>query len=222
MRKLVVFNAESSYLYFKDEEFRSALLGTSALFCDSMSLSLALKFSKIEHERLHGPDFMDNYLRNFPHHRIMIVGGTAKAHERIKQKYQLKNVFFIDQQINLKDLSLLFDQVMKFEPHIVFVCLGLRKQEIVVDQICKRFSTNRAFDKSVAIGVGAAVDFLGETKIRSGRIWQRLGLEWLPRLIREPRMGPRVLRSFVGCILTLRTHQRFEQDQLKFGNTFDA
>lgn len=38
-----------------------------------------------------------------------------------------------------------------------------------------------------AAGIGAVFDFYANTVKRSSPIFQRLGLEWLPRLLREPR-----------------------------------
>jgi N-acetylglucosaminyldiphosphoundecaprenol N-acetyl-beta-D-mannosaminyltransferase len=35
--------------------------------------------------------------------------------------------------------------------------------------------------------IGAAFDFFAGTKKRSSGFWQRLGLEWLPRFLKEPR-----------------------------------
>ncbi|WP_376796944.1 WecB/TagA/CpsF family glycosyltransferase [Thermogemmatispora sp.] len=46
---------------------------------------------------------------------------------------------------------------------------------------------------AVAIGVGGALDFLSGHKKRAPHAWQRLGLEWLYRLYREPWRWRRML-----------------------------
>ncbi|MBX5448536.1 MAG: WecB/TagA/CpsF family glycosyltransferase [Thermogemmatispora sp.] len=46
---------------------------------------------------------------------------------------------------------------------------------------------------AVAMGVGGAFDFLSGRKKRAPRAWQRLGLEWLYRLYREPWRWRRML-----------------------------
>jgi N-acetylglucosaminyldiphosphoundecaprenol N-acetyl-beta-D-mannosaminyltransferase len=44
--------------------------------------------------------------------------------------------------------------------------------------------------------IGAVFDFYAGTKNRSSVIWQRLGLEWLPRFLREPkRLWERNMKS---------------------------
>jgi N-acetylglucosaminyldiphosphoundecaprenol N-acetyl-beta-D-mannosaminyltransferase len=216
MDKFTVFNAESAYFYFREKDFRRSILGSNPMYCDSISLSIVLRIRGVPHERLHGPDFMEHYLRSNLSQNIMIIGGSDQAHEKICVNYELENVRFVDRRISVDDLDTLFDEITAFEPKMVFVCLGLRKQEAVVDAIWQYFNDDTCFEGVSVIGVGAAVDFLGGTKARSGRVWQKLGLEWLPRLMREPRMAPRILRSLVGCILTLTHKQKFDADNLSF------
>lgn len=222
MKKLTVFNAESAYFYFTDEEFRCSILGSSPMYCDSASLSYVLRLRGMPHSRLHGPDFMDRYLRIHRTERVMIIGGTAQAHDHIRERYQLESVRFVDRYVSADNLSDLLEEVDEFSPKIVFVCLGLRKQETVTNTIWQHFNGHTGLKDTVVVGVGAAVDFLGGTKVRSGRVWQVLGLEWLPRLFREPRMAPRVIRSLVGCALAFALKQKFETDNLTFAEQFDA
>jgi N-acetylglucosaminyldiphosphoundecaprenol N-acetyl-beta-D-mannosaminyltransferase len=63
---------------------------------------------------------------------------------------------------------------------IVFVGLGCPKQE-------EWMAAHRGRVPAVMIGVGAAFDFLGGTKKQAPVGMQRIGLEWLFRLLSEPR-----------------------------------
>ena len=50
--------------------------------------------------------------------------------------------------------------------------------------------------KGMMLGVGAGFDFLAGTKKRAPYIMQKLGLEWLHRLLCEPRrLGGRYLKT---------------------------
>jgi N-acetylglucosaminyldiphosphoundecaprenol N-acetyl-beta-D-mannosaminyltransferase len=62
---------------------------------------------------------------------------------------------------------------------ILFVGLGTPKQE-------RWMATHRQMH-TVMLGVGAAFDFLAGRKQQAPRLLQRLGLEWLYRLVHEPR-----------------------------------
>ena len=150
----------------------------------------------------------------------MIIGGSTQAHDHIRKRYQLNHVKFIDWHVSAEDLGELLSELESFYPQMVFVCLGLRKQETIANAIWQYFNSCDGFENATVIGVGAAVDFLGGTKIRSGRFWQSRGLEWLPRLVREPRMAPRILRSLVGCAMAFIKCKKFEADNLSFAKQF--
>lgn len=64
---------------------------------------------------------------------------------------------------------------------LVIVGLGAGRQDHWID-------ANRALlGEGVMMGVGSALDFIAGTRRRAPRIFQRLGLEWLWRLVLEPR-----------------------------------
>lgn len=73
-------------------------------------------------------------------------------------------------------------------PDIVWVGLGTPKQERWMSAHVGRL------DAPVLVGVGAAFDFHAGVKAQAPRWMRRAGLEWLFRLLAEPRrLGPRYL-----------------------------
>jgi N-acetylglucosaminyldiphosphoundecaprenol N-acetyl-beta-D-mannosaminyltransferase len=73
------------------------------------------------------------------------------------------------------------DEVAASGADIVWVGLGLPKQ----DQWLHRSAA--LFSPCLGVGVGAAFDFLAGTKPRAPKWVQDVGLEWLHRLVKEPR-----------------------------------
>lgn len=67
------------------------------------------------------------------------------------------------------------------EPDIVWVGLGTPKQELWMAEHRERLKA------PVLIGVGAAFDFLSGRKPQAPKWMQRSGLEWLFRLVNEPK-----------------------------------
>src|SRR5262249_25095615 len=66
-------------------------------------------------------------------------------------------------------------------PDLVLVALGPPKQELWIS------GSLSALRPAVALGIGASLDFLAG-KYRRAPVWMaRLGLEWLVRLLQEPR-----------------------------------
>ena len=86
---------------------------------------------------------------------------------------------------------------------LYFLCLSFPKQEIFAHDLKRR---GRA--RGVALCVGAGIDFLTGHQKRAPQIWRRLSLEWLYRLLSQPRRlwkrylvdGPRIFWLY----LTLR------------------
>jgi N-acetylglucosaminyldiphosphoundecaprenol N-acetyl-beta-D-mannosaminyltransferase len=66
-------------------------------------------------------------------------------------------------------------------PDLVLVALGAPKQELWIDR------HRAALRPAVAVGVGAALDFVAGRARRAPRLVSRAGLEWLWRLGHEPR-----------------------------------
>jgi N-acetylglucosaminyldiphosphoundecaprenol N-acetyl-beta-D-mannosaminyltransferase len=75
-------------------------------------------------------------------------------------------------------------------PHVVWCGLGMPKQELWMQRYAP------SLGPAVALGVGAAFEFLAGTKSRAPKAMQSLGLEWLHRFASEPRrLGGRYLRT---------------------------
>lgn len=71
-------------------------------------------------------------------------------------------------------------RIREAHPDLVFVGLGMGRQE-------QWMGRNRSrFEKSVLMAVGGGLDVLAGTVRRAPEAWQRLGLEWLYRLLRQP------------------------------------
>ena len=88
----------------------------------------------------------------------------------------------------LEDKAVL-SQIAAAQPDVIWVGLSTPKQEY--------WMANHAahFPHTIFVGIGAAFDFIAGTQRRAPAMIQRLGCEWLFRLIQEPqRLSPRYLR----------------------------
>lgn len=66
----------------------------------------------------------------------------------------------------------------------VFSCLGMKKQEQMLVGIWEQIGTNAQI---LGLGVGASIDFILGLQKRAPLIFQKLGIEWVYRLIQNPR-----------------------------------
>lgn len=129
--------------------------------------------------------------------RIAIVGGDDKFSEDLKytidRRYKGAYVTavhlpYIDEIADTRCLSAI-DQLQNINPDLVFLCLGSPKQEAWFMQ------WRATIPPAVYIGAGAAGDFLVGNAVRAPRVIQRIGMEWVWRLMREPK---RLARRYLG------------------------
>lgn len=86
------------------------------------------------------------------------------------------------------------DKINKSQPDILFVGLGVPKQEIWINENLDKLECK------VVIGNGGTVDVLAGRVPRAPEIFQKLGLEWFYRLIKEPK---RIKRQMVLPLFAL-------------------
>ena len=77
-----------------------------------------------------------------------------------------------------------------FKPDILFVGMTAPKQEKWV------YAHKAQIDARIICSIGAVFDFYAGTVKRPSAFWINLGLEWLPRLLKEPRRLAR--RNFIS------------------------
>jgi N-acetylglucosaminyldiphosphoundecaprenol N-acetyl-beta-D-mannosaminyltransferase len=100
------------------------------------------------------------------------------------------------------------DDLVRSGTRVLFVGLGTPKQE--------RWMADHKGLPMVMLGVGAAFDFLSGRKRQAPRALQGLGLEWLYRLVQEPRRlwrrylyrNPRFVALFAAQLLRQRQSRR--------------
>lgn len=79
------------------------------------------------------------------------------------------------------------EMIRRARPHLLFVGMGAPRQEEFIARNLKNL------DVPVAMGVGGSFDVLAG-RVKRPPVWmQRLHLEWLGRLLREPRRWRRML-----------------------------
>jgi len=85
------------------------------------------------------------------------------------------------------DTEQIIGQIDKAAPDLLLVCLGAPKQELWMANHVKKLNVR------LCIGLGGALDVLAGRKKRAPVFFRKLGLEWLYRIIGEPR---RIKRAF--------------------------
>lgn len=99
----------------------------------------------------------------------------------------------------ISDETALFTALDKEQPDLLLLGLGVPRQELWM-------ARNRQRTNAVMIGVGGLLDVFAGDIPRAPEAWQKLGLEWLYRLLREPKRIKRMIR--LPKILLLAARER--------------
>jgi N-acetylglucosaminyldiphosphoundecaprenol N-acetyl-beta-D-mannosaminyltransferase len=108
------------------------------------------------------------------------------------------------------DSKLMCDQVNTVKPDVLFVGMTAPKQEKWV----YKFKDN--LDANISCSIGAVFDFYAGNVKRPSQFWISLGLEWLPRFLKEPkRLAQRNLVSTPKFLLEIIWFKIFGKKFLK-------
>jgi len=96
------------------------------------------------------------------------------------------------------------DAIRAAEPDLLLVCLGAPKQEIWMA------AHKGQLGAGLMVGLGGALDVFAGTAERAPVRWRKLGLEWLYRLMKEPRRIGRMMRLplFLLAVVWQRIRRR--------------
>ncbi len=186
-----VANVHMLVIAHENPKFRSVVEQANLTVSDGMPLVWTQKIKGYsDAERVCGPDLMLELckLASDTDQAIFLLGGSPITLELLTKKLsaqypKLKIAGTYSPNLlpeePLLDLDLI-EKINKSEASLLFVGLGCPKQEYWC-------ATHAPFLKPISIGVGAAFDFHAGTKKRPPLWIQQSGLEWLYRLISEPK-----------------------------------
>ena len=182
---------------------RKVLDEAGIVICDSGWVQLFLRWIYgIDREQLSGSELFSTILHK-KKYKMMFLGTSNAILKPLRE-----NISKIDNQIlDMKFIALPFRPVENFnykeiadtineeKPDIVWVALGMPKQEIFM------YHLNPYLDRGVCIGVGAAFKFFsGLSGHRRAPKWMiKCKIEWIHRIFSEPK------KQIGRCWLIIRT-----------------
>jgi N-acetylglucosaminyldiphosphoundecaprenol N-acetyl-beta-D-mannosaminyltransferase len=112
------------------------------------------------------------------------------------------------------DIEVLCKELAEFEPKVVFVGLGFPKQERLIARLIP------VLPNAWFVGCGAAIPYAAGELRRAPGWMQRTGLEWIFRLVREPRrLAGRYLRRDLPYAAALLTDSAWCGLRRRFGRS---
>lgn len=199
-------NPHSYCVARSDKFFQKALFESDVLLPDGSGIVLAAKFlRKKKITKIAGADIHKFLLEdaNKNGKKVFYLGAAPSTLEKIKDRMvdEYPNIHMdsysppYKPEFSPEDSKKMISEVNNFNPDVLFVGMTAPKQE-------KWVASNKDnLDATIVVSIGAVFDFYAGTVERSSPFWINLGLEWLPRLLKEPKRLWR--RNFVSTPLFL-------------------
>lgn len=206
---VVTANPETFMISEKNIEVKKMLLDKETIIVpDGIGVLKAGKRIgyKIE-ERITGIDIANKLLElgNRENKTIYLFGSKEEViinmQKVLEKDYpNLVLVGFSNGYVSDKDK--VFDEIIKLEPDIVLVALGIPLQEMLIYKHLDRFK------KGIFVGVGGSFDVMSGLKKRAPGIFIKLNLEWLYRIMKEPKRFKRFYDSNIKFLFSVRKYRR--------------
>ncbi|MBE7037998.1 MAG: WecB/TagA/CpsF family glycosyltransferase [Ruminococcaceae bacterium] len=199
-------NSEMIMAAYRDENLKKILNSADILSADGIGVVYASKILKNPiMERAAGFDIAKSLLKKLNDNKKSLYlfgskpGISQRAAKNITKDYPdiiisgCQDGYFDEE----KEKEIIND-INEKKPDVVFVCLGVPKQEKWI------YKNKDNLNAKVLMGLGGSLDvFAGEVK-RAPQVYQKLNIEWLYRLCKEPKRIGRMmdLPKFAFTVVT--------------------
>ncbi len=164
-------------------------------------LASKLKSNNIK-ESIPGIEVMEDLCKNSikNNYSIYLYGSKEdsliKCKKELEKKYKKINIIgvsngYVYEKDALKD-------IVKKKPDILFVALGSPKQEEFIINNKKRLK-----DIKIIMPVGGSFDVIGGNLKRAPKVFRKIKMEWLYRMIKEPKRFKQIFKLVYFILLVL-------------------
>ncbi|WP_455820952.1 lipopolysaccharide N-acetylmannosaminouronosyltransferase [Pseudomonas cerasi] len=193
---LVAINAEKMLTAEADSAVSELIDAAEYKYADGISIvrSIRKKYPQAQVSRIAGADLWEALMERAGREGtpVFLIGGKpsvlAQTIDKLRRQWNVNIVGSQDGFFTPDQRDALITRIHESGAKLVTVAMGSPRQEILMRD-CKA-----RYPDALYMGVGGTYDvFTGQVK-RAPKIWQRMGLEWLYRLISQPSRLKRQLR----------------------------
>jgi N-acetylglucosaminyldiphosphoundecaprenol N-acetyl-beta-D-mannosaminyltransferase len=193
---VVTPNVDHLLRLYDDRAFRELYTDAGHVLLDSRVLAYMLRLTKGIRARVcPGSDLTPALLSLCgPEDRVVLIGGREQQAQRLRQLYGLRNLMHYDPPMGFIRDEEAVERCLRFVEaqspfRFCFLAIGSPQQEQLARALKHRGAT-----QGLGLCVGASINFLTGLERRAPRWMQRVGLEWLFRLLQDPgRLARRYL-----------------------------
>mgnify|MGYP001781220266 CR=1 FL=1 len=198
--QVVTINPEMVQCAKNSPEFAEVINSADLVIPDGIGVEIGLKILGYKVRRIAGIEFARKLVDRFSENSspVAFVGArqeiVKKAVENLKQETPSLNVCYV-QDGYFKDDERVLNELGNSGAKLVLVALGSPKQEFFIKR------AKELLPDAVMIGIGGSFDVWSGVVKRAPEIYQKLGLEWLYRTVKEPQRFKRIFPTLPLFIL---------------------
>ena len=190
--RVAICNANTLVRSVKNIEIRNSINSFSIKTPDGFPVAKALsflsknKFPRVDGYKLFLQTISDGLEANTRHY---FFGNNEKTTlemiKNLKNKYPNINIsgYICPENLSADDLASKYkEKFTKIDADIVWVSLGFPKQELFIEKIYNEINPDTNF-----VGIGGVFEWVAGTKVKAPEWLANIGLEWLFRLIQDPK-----------------------------------
>lgn len=196
--QVVTINPEMIQTASKNSEFAEIISNADLVIPDGIGVEIGLKILGHKVRRIAGIEFGRKLIDKFAGQPTAFIGAKpeiiTKAVENIKNEVPNLNVVYV-QDGYFKDDDRVLNELKEKNPKLALVALGSPKQEIFIAR------AKELLPETVFIGLGGSFDVWSGVVERAPEIYQKMGLEWLYRTVKEPQRIKRIFPTLPLFVL---------------------
>ena len=182
-----------------DEEFFYILNRADIAIPDGIGLKAAAWISGKKLNRITGSDLTKDIFKLAQKKDLRV--GIIKPRDSLSTKKDLDQAlkanfpdlkFFVTETSSREVKNFKNKDLYQFKPQVILASLGAPFQEKLLFYSLKNFPGSK-----LGIGIGGSLDFISGKISRAPKPLRVLGLEWLWRLIKQPKRWKRILRATI-------------------------
>ena len=189
--QVVTINPEMVELAKKDKDFANVLKHSELVVADGVGIKIALKLKGVNQERIGGVDYSRSLIEMCARNNLRLALLGAKEEvintvcQKLKCEFENLNIVFSHNGY-FNDENAILNEIKKARPQVLLCALGAPKQEFII------YRLKEMLQGCTMVGVGGSFDVFAGCVQRAPIMWQKLGLEWLYRTIKQPERFRRI------------------------------
>lgn len=198
--QIVTINPEMISAAQKNSDFAEIINSAELVVADGIGVEIGLKILGYKVKRIAGIDLGKALVEKFTASgkSVAMIGAKPgvvdSAIENLSKEYQNLNVVYSHDGYFDNDEDII-ESVISANPDLILVALGSPKQEFFIHNIKEKLPN------STLIGLGGSFDVWAGVVERAPIIYQKLGLEWLYRTLKEPKRFKRIFPTLPLFVL---------------------